>query len=117
MKLIIAGSRFEQDEFGTRLNDAAQFFPEGVTEVVSGTARGYDRVGEQLALRNGVPVKRMPAVWERYGKSAGMKRNVEMGEYADALLAFWNGKSSGTRFMIEWMQKNNKPVTVINVKE
>lgn len=54
----------------------------------------------------------MPADWDLYGKSAGFKRNVQMAEYADALVAFWDGASSGTKHMIETAQKMGLDVRV-----
>ncbi len=72
-----------------------------ITEIVSGTARGVDRLGEEYAIYFNTPIKRMPANWGKYGKSAGPIRNREMAEYADALIAVWDGKSKGTANMIE----------------
>ena len=69
-------------------------------EVVSGCARGADTLGERYAEERGYGIKKFPADWNRYGKSAGYLRNVEMAEYADALIAFWDGKSKGTEHMI-----------------
>lgn len=54
----------------------------------------------------------MPADWDLYGKSAGFKRNVQMAKYADALVAFWDGVSSGTKHMIETAQKMGLDVRV-----
>ena len=101
-------------------------------EIVSGTANGADKLGEQYADDlelvyatktcgtfedlNGnhadASIKRFPADWNKHGKSAGYKRNQEMGNYADALIAFWDGASRGTHHMINIMQQLNKPVTV-----
>lgn len=98
MKVIIAGSRTVTDlaiiETAIRKAD----FP--ITEVVSGGARGVDTLGEEYAKKNGIPIKRFPANWDKYGKSAGYKRNVQMAEYADALIAVWDGESRGTMHMI-----------------
>ena len=69
-------------------------------EVVSGCARRADTLGERYAEERGYGIKKFPADWNRYGKSAGYLRNVEMAEYADALIAFWDGKSKGTEHMI-----------------
>jgi hypothetical protein len=117
-KLIIAGSR---DVTQHQFDWATQFaLWEGISEIVSGTARGVDRYGEELAEQLGIPVKRFPADWDKYGKSAGYKRNVLMAEYADKLLAIWDGHSKGTGHMIDIMQKVGKPVqivAVLNVKK
>lgn len=69
--------------------------------VVSGTARGADRLGERYARERGYEIRRFPADWDNDGNSAGPIRNAKMADNADALIAFWDGKSRGTRNMIE----------------
>lgn len=69
-------------------------------EIVSGCARGADALGERYASERGIAVVRFPANWDRWGKKAGYLRNNEMYLYADALIAFWDGKSAGTKSMI-----------------
>lgn len=70
-------------------------------EIVSGAYKGADLLGERYANERNYHIKQFPADWRRYGKSAGQKRNAEMANYADALIAFWDGKSKGTKNMIE----------------
>lgn len=86
-------------------------------EVVSGVARGADRLGEVYAYSKGWRVKRFPARWEDYGKSAGAIRNSEMANYADAAIVFWNGRSPGTRDMISKAQKKGMPLRVIDYEK
>jgi hypothetical protein len=69
-------------------------------EIVSGKAKGADTLGEQYAKANGFAIKEFPADWKS-GKSAGYARNKEMAEYTDACICFWNGKSTGTKHMID----------------
>jgi hypothetical protein len=69
--------------------------------VISGTARGADKLGELWAEHFGIPVERFPADWDKFGKSAGYKRNAEMADNAEALIALWDGKSRGTKHMID----------------
>jgi hypothetical protein len=76
-----------------------------ISEVVSGGARGIDQLGERWARDSGVPIKTFEPNWDKFGRSAGMIRNVEMARYADALIAIWDGKSRGTRHMIEQAKK------------
>jgi hypothetical protein len=85
------------------------------SEIVSGNARGVDRAGEQWAAAVGLPIKRFPAQWAKYGKSAGPRRNNEMSIYADACLAFWDGQSRGTADMIDRMKARRKTVRVVAV--
>ena len=82
-------------------------------EVVCGMAKGADRLGEQYAKENSYRVIYMPADWDADGKAAGYKRNIRMAEYANALVAFWDGQSSGTKHMIETAQKMRLDVRVV----
>jgi hypothetical protein len=113
MKIIVAGSRDFNDyllvkytilPFTSKLEDV---------EIVSGGAKGADRLGEILANDNKYKLKIFPADWDKYGKSAGYKRNKQMAEYADALVAFWDGESKGTKMMIELAKQMNLKVKVV----
>ena len=112
-KVIIAGYRdFNDFNFlEEKLNEILT--NNNNIEIVSGTARGVDQMGERYALKNNIPVKRFPANWDKYGKRAGYLRNDEMAKYADALIAFWNGTSRGTGHMIDLAKRNGLEVTVI----
>jgi len=83
------------------------------TEVVSGGAQGVDRLGEEWAKLNSIPVKVYPADWERHGKAAGPIRNAEMSIYAGGLIAFWDGVSKGTAHMIDMMRDRKKLAYVV----
>lgn len=99
MKVIIAGSRHITQYYCLLLAvEEAEFC---ITEIVSGGARGVDALGERLAQDINCPLKIFPAKWEEHGKRAGPLRNIEMADYADALVALWDGKSRGTKHMIE----------------
>lgn len=110
MRTIIAGSRTLNDY--RIVAQAMSEFAEEVTEVVSGCASGVDQLGEQWAKNHPVRLARFPADWEKYGKSAGPIRNRQMAEYADALVAIWDGKSRGTKNMIEEAKKRGLIVFV-----
>lgn len=113
MKVIIAGSRGITN--GRVIEQAIILSKYDITEVVSGTARGVDQLGETWATMAGRKIKRFPANWEAHGKKAGFLRNVDMSEYADALIAIWDGESRGTMHMIDIMKKARKPVFVMGV--
>ena len=84
--------------------------------IVSGMARGADTLGERYAREHGLSVQQFPAQWDVYGKSAGPRRNLQMLEVADALVAFWRGpESRGTSHMIRVSQAKGIPVRVIRV--
>lgn len=85
-------------------------------EIVSGTANGADKLGEKYADENGLSVKQFPAKWDQFGKSAGPKRNAEMVDYADTLIAFWDGKSKGTENLIELAEDADIKVKVVRYK-
>lgn len=100
MKTIIAGSRTIDTYTAVALAVARSGWATEISEVVSGGARGVDALGERWALEHGVPVARMPADWKAHGKAAGPLRNEQMAVYADALIAIWDGASTGTADMI-----------------
>jgi hypothetical protein len=81
--------------------------------IISGTARGADTLGEQYARERGYTVERFPADWNTLGKRAGYVRNCQMADNADALIAFWDGESPGTKNMIEIARERNLAVRVI----
>jgi hypothetical protein len=110
VRVIIAGSRDITDYDLVK----KAYFDSGfiATEIVSGGARGVDMLGERLAKELGIPCKRFPADWNKYGKSAGYKRNTEMVKYGEALLAITNG-SKGTQHMIELSRKKLLPTYVV----
>jgi hypothetical protein len=106
MKYIIAGGRdFNRQTVVQSIVDRLS----NVDEIVSGDARGADAQGVTYAIQHNIPVKHFPANWDKFGKSAGFIRNAEMGEYVDALIAFWDGQSRGTAHMIQTMKRLRKP--------
>lgn len=99
MKLVIAGSRFADLSEADLVRLDAIHAEHGVTEVVSGGAKGVDRCGESWAEARGIPIRVFRADWRRYRRGAGPVRNREMAAYADAAVLFPGG--SGTRNMLE----------------
>ena len=117
MRIIVAGGRDFSDlsYLKTALdNIEVGLGDDDLFHLVSGTARGADRLAEQWASQKGLGISRYPADWNTHGKSAGYKRNVEMADNADALVAFWDGKSKGTQHMINIASKKNLLVQVFN---
>lgn len=114
MKVIIAGGRDFKDY--NRLKEVCDkiLSNQNDIEIVSGTAGGADTLGERYAQEKGYEVKKFPAKWDEYGKKAGYLRNQEMGDYADGLIAFWDGQSKGTKHMIDIANKNGLKVRVIS---
>lgn len=114
MKVIIAGSRNLKckDLIFKKLDEIKNM----IDEVVCGEATGPDSTGKEWGLKNNISIKSFPAEWDKFGKMAGPIRNREMGKYADYLVAFWDGKSRGTKDMIDYMQQIGKHGEVIIVK-
>lgn len=114
MKVIIAGSRGIHD---FRIVEKA-ILESGfsVSEVVSGAASGVDKLGEAWALIMNVPIHRFSANWALFGNRAGLLRNEEMVNYADALIAVWDGISRGTRFTIRCARQKGLKVFVLEVR-
>jgi len=110
MIVIIAGSRKGISYSDVEEAIASSTFT--ISEIVSGKANGVDTFGEEYAMKNEIPIKSFPANWSKYGKVAGPVRNQEMAEYADSLIAVWDGKSNGTSNMILNMRKLEKPVHI-----
>ena len=115
MKIIIAGSRDITDFDIICKAIITSNAKEKITELVSGTARGVDALGEKWAEIYHIPIKKFPANWNKYGKSAGYRRNEEMSEYGDALLAIWDGSSKGTQHMIDIAKEKGLKVYVYKV--
>ena len=114
MRTIVAGSR--------NISDIRQLHAALVecgwvpTTIISGGARGADRLGERWAEQMGLPLEIYPADWDKHGKSAGHKRNAEMAEVADALIALWDGQSRGTAGMIDLARRKGLRVCVWRVE-
>ncbi len=97
-KIIVAGGRKFNDYFRVEL--ALERVIASGDEIVSGGARGADALGERYAKERNHLLKMFPANWHGLGPSAGHVRNQQMADYADILVAFWDGESPGTRGMI-----------------
>lgn len=113
MKVIIAGGRdFDDYDLMKRKLDHL-FSKRKPDEVVSGGARGADALGEGYSKERRIPLKIFKADWDKYGKAAGHVRNAEMAGYGTHLVAFWDGKSRGTKNMIETAKRKGLDVRVI----
>lgn len=116
-RVIIAGGREFNDY--KLLEEKADFYLSKKREegyrviVVSGTAKGADLLGERYAKVRNYLVRRFPADWNKYGLRAGYLRNKQMAENADALIAFWDGKSKGTNHMINLAKQHHLQVAVV----
>ena len=111
-KLIIAGSRHFNDY--ELLRKIVLPYVNNIDCIISGTASGADTLGERFAQEYNIPIKKFPADWSKYGKSAGPRRNKQMAEYANACIVFWDGQSRGTLSMINYARQYNLSLKIIN---
>ena len=114
MRIIIAGGRDFKNAALLATTMAALLKGVEAVTIVSGGAKGADSLGEWYASNRNIPVTVFKADWDKYGKSAGYRRNEEMAQNADALVAFWDGKSKGTKHMIDLAKKANLTTTIIS---
>lgn len=84
--------------------------------IVSGGARGADKLAERYAKDKGYGLIVIPAEWDKHGKGAGYIRNKQMVDISNYVIAFWDGKSKGTKHSIDIAKKQNKPIRVIRYK-
>ena len=106
MRVAVIGSR------GLQVDDLENYLPDGVTEIVSGGARGIDTCAKNYALLHGLKLTEFLPEYEKYGRAAPLRRNITIIEHADLVLAFWDGKSRGTKSVIVNCKKRNIPVVI-----
>ena len=119
MRTIIAGSRKITD-YKIVLNAIRKSIEiSGIrpTVIISGGAKGVDRLGEKFAKEFEFPLELYNAEWDKYGNRAGFVRNEQMALVADALIAIWDGESKGTMHMINLAKKYGVKTYVYNIKE
>ena len=114
-RVVVAGSRNFND-YNLLSSELDKFLAgkKNVT-IISGTARGADRMGEQYAAEHGYKIDQFPAEWSKYHQGAGPIRNLEMVKTADAVVAFWDNQSTGTKNIIDCAKQENIPYKVISV--
>lgn len=107
MKLAIIGSR------SLTINNLEDYIPQNTVEIISGGAKGIDNCAKMFALKHSLKYTEFLPNYNLYGKAAPLRRNLEIISYADMVLAFWDGKSRGTKFVIDNCKKINKPIRII----
>ena len=110
VKLLVAGSRSICNfDIGQYIDD--------VTLIINGGARGVDTLAEKYADEHKISKVILHPEYKKYGKAAPLVRNKYMVDICDKVLIIWDGKSSGTKYTIEYANKINKPITIINVSK
>ena len=112
MKVAVIGSR------GLTVDDLVSYLPPDVTEIVSGGARGIDTCARLYAQKHGLRLTEFLPQYDRYpGRIAPLRRNDTIIAYADVVLAFWDGVSRGTKYVIDHCEKENVPCRVILMRK
>ena len=106
MRVAVIGSR------GLMVDDLGKYLPNETTEIVSGGAKGIDSCAREYAQQHGLKLAEYLPEYDRFGRSAPLKRNITIIENADLVLAFWDGTSRGTKYVIDNCRKRNIPVEI-----
>jgi len=109
MRVAVIGSR------NLSVENLGDYLPENTTEIVSGGAKGVDTCARDYALSHGIKITEYLPEYEKYGRAAPLKRNITIIQNADLVLAFWDGKSKGTKFVIDSCEKLGVEVRVVEV--
>lgn len=107
MKVAIIGSR------GLIIKNLQDYIPPETTEIVSGSAVGVDSCAKKFAIQNNIKYTEFLPQYKLYGRAAPLKRNLQIIDYADIVLAFWDGKSTGTLYVVKQCQKTGREIEVI----
>lgn len=109
MKIAIIGSR------NIHVENLNEYLPQSITEIVSGGAKGIDTDAQEYANENNIKMTVFLPDYSKYGRGAPIVRNKQIVDYADEVIAFWDGKSRGTLSVIEYCKKQNKKIKVITL--
>ena len=117
VNIIVAGSR-SFDDYKLLKEKCDYYLSDALAkgydiEIVSGTAKGADKLGEQYAKERGYHIAYFPADWKTYGKRGGYIRNQQMANFSDALILFWDGSSRGSKHMLDIARNKGLAVRVV----
>ncbi len=113
MRVAVIGSRREENGLSALIRD---HLPPYTTEIVSGGAKGVDQIAKAVAKELGIPFTEFLPDYETYGKRAPLVRNDRIVEYADMVLALWDGESRGTQYVIGECLNRGKRVVYVPLK-
>ena len=115
MTIIIWGDFLKTAIIGSRIlivTDFEKYLPEGTTEIVTGGAKGIDSCAKKFAIKNKMKITEFLPEYDKYGRIAPLKRNDLIIDYSDMVIAFWDGKSKGTKYVINNCKRKNKPIKI-----
>lgn len=106
MKVAVVGSR------NLTIENFEKYLPKDTNEIVSGGARGIDTCAREYAIKNGLKLTEFFPEYDKYSRNAPLRRNLQIIDYADCVIVFWDGESRGTKYVIDHCKKQNKKVIV-----
>ncbi len=106
MKVAVIGSR------KLKVEDIGLYLPTDTTEIISGGAKGIDTCAREYAISHNIKLTEYLPEYDKYGRAAPLKRNAAIVENADIVIAIWDGKSHGTKFVINYCREMNVPVNI-----
>ena len=109
MKVAVVGSR------SISAIDLGMYISDG-DEIVSGGATGVDSCAAEYAKKKGLRLTVFLPQYDRYGRAAPIARNKQIVDYADKIVALWDGKSKGTLSVIKYAEKTGKICEIILCK-
>ncbi|MBQ5318392.1 MAG: hypothetical protein J6K17_04805 [Oscillospiraceae bacterium] len=110
MKVAVIGSR------SLTISNLGDYLPQDTTEIISGGAKGVDTCAKEYAFSHGIKIREYLPEYEKHGKAAPLKRNITIIQNADLVLAFWDGKSKGTKFVIDNCARLGVKVRVVEMR-
>lgn len=110
MKIALIGSRYLKV-------DISKYIPEGTDQIISGGAKGIDTLAETYADMIGISKQIIKPEYNKYGKAAPLKRNEIIVNVSDMVIAIWDGKSRGTKYVIDYAEKIGKPIEIYIISE
>lgn len=106
MKVAVIGSR------GLTIENLENYLPKNTTEILSGGAKGVDTSAREYAISHGLKLTEFKPDYARFGKGTPLKRNLQIIDCADLVLAFWDGSSKGTKFVINKCKELGKEIKI-----
>ena len=118
VKMAIVGSRNTGTvDFSLIMDELRQRMKNPITEVISGGAKGYDTMAAGWAILRGIAVTELRPDYQKHGRAATFIRNRAIVDSADIVVAFWDGKSRGTKYTIDYAEKKNKEIIIVNTEK
>ena len=112
MKIAVIGSR----NISLSMDEIQRYIPEYADELVSGGAKGIDTSVKLFAINKGIKLTEFLPKYDKYKRAAPLRRNIEIIDYSDEVIALWDGHSRGTEYVINQCEKRNKPISVFIIE-